>query len=136
MRVSERMPAAIGGTLFVIVMTTSIRAFASGHLPGAPLIFVALLLKLWPLILAGLVGLVTLFGPPSGLKSVVGAASSAVATIGALLFIEDSSPWFMAGAACGLFIVGAHVVRLGIRLLGRATGGRTRETLRKWWRYL
>src|SRR6185437_5992411 len=52
MRVSERMPAAIGGTLFVIVMTTSIRAFASGHLPGAPLIFVALHLKLWPLVLA------------------------------------------------------------------------------------
>jgi hypothetical protein len=42
----------------------------------------------------------------------------------------------MAIAACGLVVIGAHGVRLVIRLLGRATGGRARETLRKWWRYL
>jgi hypothetical protein len=136
MKVAGRLPTVIRGTVFVVLMTTSTRAFASGHLPGGPLILVAILLKLWPLVLAGLVGLITLFGRPSGLTSVLGAASSAVGTIGALLFIEDSSPWFMAIAACGLVVIGAHGVRLVIRLLGRATGGRARETLRKWWRYL
>ena len=136
MKSRGRLFRLIAGTPIVAGMATSPRAFASGHQPGGPLVFVAMLWSAWPLIAAWIVGLATLFGRRTVLKLVLGVASTLVCTISVLAFIEQESPWYLTTAALGLLVAGTHVVRYGIHLRGRATGGRTKETLRKWWRHL
>ena len=112
------------------------RAFASGvEVAGAVAISIAILLKFWPVIVAWLVGVRTLFGRPSGLKFGFGVVSSLGATIVTLIILEESA-WFVGAAVLGVLVVGTHIVRFGTHLLGRATGGHPKETVRKWWRYL
>jgi hypothetical protein len=122
--------------LVVPGILVSRRALASGHLPDSPLMLVAIIPLVFPVVLACVVGLGTLFGRPGGLKFVFGVASSIFATVFALIFFESGTPGFVVAAVLGVLFVGAHVVRFGIHLLSRATGGRNREALRKLWRYL
>jgi hypothetical protein len=124
------------GILLAVGMGASPPAFASGHQPGGPLVLVALLWKLWPFLIALIVCVRTFFGRPSILKLVGGIVSTFVASIGVLVIIGDDSPWYLPAAALGLLVIAAHCVRFGTHALHRATGLSTKETAKRWRRYL
>ena len=118
-----------------MVTLSSPLAWASGHSLDSPLMLVAIFWKMSPAIAAWLVGVGTLFGRSGGLKFLFGVVSLIFGTLfGVLLF--EGSPWQVVTAVFGVLAIGIHVVRFGIHLLSRATGGRNKEALRKLWRYL
>jgi hypothetical protein len=131
-----RQLVTVAGALVVSGIVVPPRALASGHLPDSPLMLVAILPEVFPVLVACVVALGTLFGRPGGLKFVFGVASSIFASGFALIFFERGTPGFVVAAVLGVLLIGVHVVRFCIHLLSRATGGRNRETLRKLWRYL
>jgi len=115
------------------------QAFASGHMPGGPLRLVGLFWALLPVIVPWTIGLATLLGRPSGLKFAFGFAGALLATIVCFLAPDDGtslSSLFLVGGVLGALALVAHVVRFAVHLFGRATGGRSKESLKKWWRYL
>ena len=115
------------------------RAFASGHVPGGPLILVAAFWVLLPGIVLWAIGLGTHLGRPSGLKFMFGFPCSLATTIFCFLVPDDGtsfSSFFVVAGVLGALAAVAHVVRFAIHLFSRATGGRNKEVLKKWWRYL
>jgi len=115
------------------------RAFASGHVPGGPLILLAAFWVLLPGIVLWVIGLGTHLGRPSGLKFMFGFPCSLATTIFCFLVPDDGtsfSSFFVVAGVLGALAAVAHVVRFAIHLFSRATGGRNKEVLKKWWRYL
>jgi len=115
------------------------RAFASGHVPGGPLILLAAFWVLLPGIVLWAIGLGTHLGRPSGLKFMFGFPCSLATTIFCFLVPDDGtsfSSFFVVAGVLGALAAVAHVVRFAIHLFSRATGGRNKEVLKKWWRYL
>ena len=115
------------------------RAFASGHVPGGPLILLAAFWVLLPGIVLWVIGLGTHLGPPSGWKFLFGFPCSLGATIFCFLVPDDGtsfSSFFVVAGVLGALAAVAHVVRFAIHLFSRATGGRNKEVLKRWWRHL
>jgi hypothetical protein len=137
MRNGRRRVSALLAALTVSAMAPL--AFASGHLPGGPLTVVALFWALLPVIVPWTIGLGTLFGRPSGLKFLFGFAGSLLATIVCFLVPDDGtsfSSFFVFGGVISALALVAHTVRFAAHLFSRATGGRSKEVLKKWWRHL
>jgi hypothetical protein len=108
-------------------------------MPGGPLTFVALFWALLPVIVPWTIGLGTLLGRPSGLKFMFGFLGSLLATVVCFLVPDDGtsfSSFFVFGGVLAVLALVAHVVRFAVHLFARATGGRSKEVLRKWWKYL
>jgi hypothetical protein len=118
---------------------TAPHAFASGHMPGGPLTLVALFWSLLPVIVPWTIGLGTLLGRPSGLKFMFGFSGSLLATVVCFLAPDDGTSFsslFVFGGVLGGLALVAHVVRFTVHVFARATGGRSKEVLKEWWRYL
>ena len=121
------------------VSTIAAHAFASGHMPGGPLTVVALFWAMLSVIVPWSIGLCTHLGRTSGLKFMFGSLGSLLATIVCFLVPNDGtslSSLFLFGGVVGALALVAHVVRFAVYLFGRATGGRSKEVLKKWWKYL
>jgi len=137
MRIKRQGVAALLAGLASSAVTP--RAFASGHVPGGPLILLAAFWVLLPGIVLWVIGLGTHLGRPSGLKFMFGFPCSLATTIFCFLVPDDGtsfSSFFVVAGVLGALAAVAHVVRFAIHLFSRATGGRNKEVLKKWWRYL
>jgi len=135
----NRRQGAFASLAALTASTTSHHALASGHLPEGPLTFVPLFWALLPVIVPWTIGLCTLLGRPSGLKFMFGFLGSLLATIVCFLAPDDGTSFsslFVVGGVLGALALVAHVVRYAAHLFRRATGGRSKEVLKNWRRYL
>jgi hypothetical protein len=123
----------------VTVQATASLAHASGHLPDGPLMLVALFWAMLPLIVPWAIALGTLIGRTSGLKFLFGFPASLLSILLCFHVPDDGtslSSLFEVGGVFAVVAVVAHVVRFAVYVFARATGGRSKEVLKKWWRHL
>ena len=136
MGVTRSKQLLAGAAAAAMVATLNCPAWASGHSSfGAEYIFAAAAI---PTGIGWIACVWAMFGRATISRALGGVAAWLGALFGTwwLILAADGEQSHEAAIVISVAPLVIHLVRLAVALMNRATGGRSRETLKKWWRLL